>query len=137
MPCCNLFYVSLLTADRRTSLDSSDKERLGTLSIGTEPLLTTPTLNELDAHVIPHIALDWELVGINLKIENSTLRMIETVTPHGVDREGCCRQMFTRWLSSGEGTGSSPRVWKSVLLALKNAGYTSVVGHVEKMLNIV
>ena len=131
-----IFDVSLLT-DRYASLDSSDKERLGTLSIETEPLLTTPTLNELDAHIIPHIALDWKLIGTNLEIENSTLRTIKAETPHGIDYRGCCRQMFTRWLSCEEGTGSCPRVWKSVLLALKNVGYTSVVGHVERMLNIV
>ena len=74
---------------------------------------------------------------MNLEIENSILRIIEAETPHGIDCRGCCCQMFTRWLSCEEGTGNCPRVWKSVLLALKNAGYTSVVGDVEKMLDIV
>ena len=50
------------------------------------------------------------------------------------DVDMCCRTMFTRWLSHVEGTGVAPRIWRTVLNALKNAGYISLVGDVERKL---
>ena len=50
------------------------------------------------------------------------------------DVEKYCRTMFTRWLSHDEGTGGAPRLWRTVLKALKNVGYTSVAGDVERTL---
>jgi hypothetical protein len=42
--------------------------------------------------------------------------------------------MLTRWLACDEGTGGEPRVWKTVLKALKNAGYKTLAGDVERTL---
>ena len=99
----------------------------------TDPLLTTPTLHQLNRLIIRQIALDWYSVGLHLEIEVLTLQIIEAdVHPPSVER--CCRTMFTRWLSHDEGTGEAPRLWRTVLKALKNVGYTSLVGDVERTL---
>ena len=99
----------------------------------TDPLLTTPNFHQLNRLVIRQIALDWYSVGLHLDIEVLTLQIIEAdVHPPSVER--CCRTMFTRWLSHDEGTGGAPRLWRTVLKALKNLGYNSLVGDVERTL---
>ena len=98
-------------------------------------LLTTPTLHQLDQFLVRQVALDWYTVGIHLEIEVLTLQIIEAdIHPPSVER--CCRTMFTKWLSHDKGTGGAPRLWRTVLKALKNVGYTSLVGDVERTLNI-
>ena len=99
----------------------------------TDPLLTTPTIHQLNRLIIRQIALDWYSVGLHLEIEVLTLQIIEAdVYPLSVER--CCRTMFTKWLSHDEGTGGVPRLWRIILKALKDVGYTSLVGDVERVL---
>ena len=99
----------------------------------TDPLLTTPTINKLQQLLVQDIALDWFSVGLQLDIKVSVLNIIEAdVYPRSVER--CCRTMFTRWLACDEGTGGEPRVWRTVLKALKNVGYMALVGDVERTL---
>ena len=99
----------------------------------TDPLLTTPTLQQLNQFIIQQIALDWYSVGLHLEIEVVNLQIIEAdIHPPSVEK--CCRTMFTRWLSHDEGTGGAPRLWRTVLKALKNVGYNSLVGDVERSL---
>ena len=99
----------------------------------TDPLSTTPTISKLERLIIRHIALEWKSIGIQLDIEVSVLNIIEAdVYPRSVEQ--CCRTMFTRWLAGNEGTGEEPRDWRTVLKALKNAGYTTLVGDVERIL---
>lgn len=100
-------------------------------SIG-DPILTTPTLREINEWVIPHIALDWYSVGKHLEIEQSVLKQIEQDNPHSVHLS--CRDMFTRWLSGDRGTGCTPRLWKTVLMSIRSVGYTNVVGDIERLL---
>ena len=99
-----------------------------------EPLLTTPTLSKLNSDVIRYVAPDWELVGYHLGFENCLLGIIQADNPRSVER--CCHQVFVKWLSHADGTGENPRTWRSVLLALRTLGYSSVVGDVERSLNI-
>jgi GTPase SAR1 family protein len=98
------------------------------------PLQATPTLHILDTHVIQHTALDWNKVAENLEIDISILKAIETSYPDNAKH--CCYEMFSRWLDHVTGTGDSPRTWKSVLIALRTAGYVTLVGDMEKLLNI-
>ena len=98
----------------------------------TDPLLATPTLIELNRQVIPHVCLDWQSVGHHLEVDPSVMKVIHD--DYHDDVEKCCRTMFTRWLSHDEGTGGAPRLWRTVLKALKNVGYTSLVGDVERTL---
>ena len=102
------------------------------LSFSPDPLLVTPPLNELNRQVIPHVRLDWQSVGHHLEVDPSVMKVIDD--DYHDDVEKCCRTMFTRWLSHDEGTGGAPRLWRTVLKALKNVGYTSVVGDVERTL---
>ena len=100
----------------------------------TDPLLTTPTVNKLQQLVVQDIALDWFPIGLDLEIKVSVLNIIEAdVYPPSVEK--CCRPMFTRWLAHDESTGGEPRVWRTVLKALKNAGYKTLAGDVERTLN--
>ena len=99
----------------------------------TNPLLTTPTLHQLNQLVFRQIALDWYSVGLHLEMEVLTLKIIEAdVYPPSVEK--CCRTMFSKWLSHDEGTGGAPRLWKTVLKALKDVGHIAVVGDVERVL---
>ena len=101
-------------------LKSTPTESLKTTP--TDPLLTTPTLNRLNCHVIPHVCLDWQSVGHHLEVHPSVMKVIDD--DYHNDVEKCCRTMFTRWLSHDEVTGGAPRLWRTVLKALKNVGYT-------------
>ena len=99
----------------------------------TDPLLTTPTLHQLNQLVIRKVALDWYSVGLHLEIENINLKIIEAdVYPPSVEK--CCLNMFSKWLSHDEGTGGAPRLWRTVLKALKDVGHSAVVGDVERIL---
>ena len=98
------------------------------------PLQATPTLYILDTHVIQHIALDWNKIAENLEIDISILKAIEA--SYDNDAKCCCREMFSRWLAHVPGTGDSSRTWKSVLIALRTAGYTTLVGDMERQLSI-
>ena len=82
--------------------------------------------------MIPHVHLDWQSVGHHLEVDPSVMKVIDD--DYHNDVEKCCRAMFTRWLSHDEGTGGAPRLWRTVLKALKNVGYTSLVGDVERTL---
>ena len=99
-----------------------------------DPLLTTPTLHQLNQFLVRQVALDWHPVGLHLEIEALTLQIIEAdIYPPSVEK--CCRTMFTKWLAHDEGTGGAPRHWRTVLKALKIVGYTSLVEDMERTLN--
>ena len=98
----------------------------------TGPLMTTPTLSGLNHQVIPRVCLDWQSVGYQLEVDLFVMEIIDD--DYHNDVEKCCRTMFTGWLSHDEGTGGAPRLWRTVLKALKNVGYTSVVGDLERTL---
>ena len=83
--------------------------------------------------MIPHIALDWYSVGKDLEVEESVLKRIKQDTPNNVHLS--CYRMFSRWLSVDKGTGGSHRLWKTVLMSIRSAGYASVVGDVERALS--
>ena len=132
----SLVHAELQSSPALESDSSMSSAPGGTKSSAPEakPLLTTPTLSKLNSDVIRYVAPDWELVGYHLGIENCLLGIIQADNPRSV--ECCCHQMFAKWLSHTDGTGGNPRTWKSVLLALRNLGYSSVVGDVEKSMKI-
>ena len=98
-----------------------------------DPLRTTPTLNKINDLIVQRIAVHWYPVGLHLEIEIHTLNIIEAdVYPPSVEK--CCLTMFNKWLSHEKGTGPAPRLWRTVLKALKEVGYNSVAGDVERTL---
>ena len=82
-----------------------------------DPLLSTPTLSQLNGRVVRRVAAQWYEVGVSLEVESSVLDTIQADNPHSV-RRACCA-MFSEWLSRGSGTGEQPRVWQSVLTAVR------------------
>ena len=99
----------------------------------TDPLSIQPTISELQRCIVRHIAPEWHSVGVQMDIEVSVLSIIEAdICPRSVEK--CCCMMFTRWLAHDEGTGGEPRVWRTVLKALRNAGYKILAGDVESTL---
>ena len=113
-------------------LQTAFSDPLKTTPTGTDPLWSRPTIREIDRLIIRFIAPDWYAVGIHLGIETSLLDIIQA--DHTRSVEECCRTMFTRWLACDEGTGGEPRVWRTVLKALRDAGYKDSVGDVERTL---
>jgi len=81
------------------------------------PVLSTPTLNELNQLVVQRVAAQWHPLGLSLGVEATLLGTVKA--NHPGDVEGACRDLLCRWLSRGPGTGEQPRVWLSVLTAIR------------------
>ena len=94
------------------------------------PLLSTPSLNKLNQLVVCHVAAQWNPLGLSLGVEPGALAIINANHPHDV--EGACRDLFLRWLARGPGTGEQPRVWQSVLSAVRETVGETVAREIER-----
>ena len=94
------------------------------------PLLSTPTLNELNQLVVWRIAARWYEVGLSLGVKPTLLGTIKA--NHPGDVEGACRDLLCRWLSLGTGTGEQPREWLSILKAIKETMGESTAEEIER-----
>ena len=94
------------------------------------PLLSTPTLNELNQLVVWRVAAQWYPLGLSLGVEPTVLATI--MANHPGDVEGACRDLLCRWLSRGPGTGEQPRVWLSVLTAIRETVGETIAEEVER-----
>ena len=94
------------------------------------PLLSTPTLNELNQPVVWRVAAKWYALGLSLGLEATLLATI--MANHPGDVEGACRDLLCRWLSRGPGTGEQPRVWLSVLTAIRETVGKTIAEEVER-----
>ena len=94
------------------------------------PLLSTPTLNELNQLVVWRIAARWYEVGLSLGVKPTLLGTIKA--NHPGDVEGACRDLLCRWLSQGTGTGEQPREWLSILKAIKETMGESTAEEIER-----
>ena len=100
-----------------------------------DPILTTPTIEDLTRLVVPMIVgSDWYSIGCQLGMESSILKAIEPDNPL-TGSTSTCGDVFSRWLSGVRGTGESPRIWKTVLIAIKDAGYPSIAEDVRRSLS--
>ena len=95
-----------------------------------DPLLSTPTLDELNQLVVWRVAAQWYEVGVFLEVGAAVLDTIRTDNLHNVRQ--ACRDMFREWLSRGPGTGEQPRVWQSVLEAVRETVGEMVAGEIER-----
>ena len=83
--------------------------------------------------VLPKIAADWKLVAINLRFENSAIRIIQQRGRD--DPENCCLEMLTDWVTKDHGVG--PKTWATLLCALKNIRkLTNACNEIEKEINL-
>lgn len=65
-----------------------------------------------------------------LKVDMAVLDTNRADNPHSV-KEACC-SMFRDWLSRQAGTGEQPRVWRSVLEAVKEVSGKTAAKDIER-----
>ena len=94
------------------------------------PVLSAPALNELNHLVVQKVAAQWYLLGLSLGVEPTVLATIKA--DHPGDVEGACRDLLCHWLSRGPGTGAHPRVWLSVLTAIRETVGEMIAKEVER-----
>ena len=94
------------------------------------PVLSTPALNELNQLVVWRVAAQWHPLGLSLGVEATLLATVKA--DHPGDAEGACRDLLCRWLSRGPGTGEQPRVWLSVLTAVRETVGETIAEEVER-----
>ena len=94
------------------------------------PLLSAPALNEINQLVVWRVAAKWYPLGLSLGVEPAVLATVKA--DHPGDGEGSCRDLLRRWLSRGPGTGEQPRVWLSVLTAIRETVGETIAEEVER-----
>ena len=72
-----------------------------------------PSLKDLAYKVIPSVCPKWKNLAILLRLEMSTVAMIEASYPGNV--RGCCLEMFNEWLQQDD-TAS----WSKLVAALRH-----------------
>ena len=77
-----------------------------------------PSLLDIVRLVIPIIKEKWERVGKALKVEDAVL---DTVRYNEQWADGRALKLLALWSQSATGTGSLPRTWHSLLVAVKTA----------------
>ena len=84
------------------------------------PLLQrTPELADLQEHVVPFVAAQWEAVADYLQVSYEKRSVIAASERGRVDV--CCRELFNQWLQWLPGTGSLPCTWGMVLDVVQEA----------------
>ena len=94
------------------------------------PLLSAPTLNKLNQLVVWRVAAQWYPLGLSLGVESIVLATVKA--NHPTDVEGACRDLLRHWLLRGPGTGEQPRVWLSVLAAVRETVGGTIADEVER-----
>ena len=75
-----------------------------------------PSLFDLLRLVVPTIAAKWEKVGQALGVEHAIISTVK----HSEQREdGRALEVLALWSQSAAGTGSQPRTWHSLLVAVE------------------
>ena len=83
-----------------------------------------PSLLDILRLVVPTIAAKWQEVGQALGVERAIL---DTIRCSEQRVNGCALELLALWSQSAAGTGSQPRTWHSLLLAVEK-----VIGRREK-----
>ena len=102
----------------------------GSLEPSPSPVPTTPTLNKLNQLVVWRVAAQWYPLGLSLGVEPTVLATI--MANHPGDVEGACRDLLCRWWLRSPGTGEQPRVWFSVLTAIRETVGEMIAEEVER-----
>ena len=77
-----------------------------------------PCLLDILRLVVPIIKEKWEGVGEALEVEHAVLK---TVSCNEQRADGCALELMALWSQSAAGTGSLPRTWHSLLVAVQTA----------------
>ena len=76
------------------------------------------------------VAAKWEDVALALHFEGHVLQNIR-YDPHIHCIDTACREMFQKWL---DGEGRQPVTWETLLDALVDAGFVTVVEDLHEIL---
>ena len=76
-----------------------------------------PEMFDLKKIVIPKIMNEWEDIADALRCDLATIQAIK-VREHQ-DPKKCCREFFKDWLMTNNGAKAGPKVWSTLLDALK------------------
>ena len=96
-----------------------------------------PKLHELDliedkcqkVKLIEQLAAKWEKLATRLHFEHHHIQKIKHDNPHS--SEDCCRTVFMEWL---DGRGRQPISWKVIIVAVSEAGFSSVAEDLTSIL---
>ena len=82
-----------------------------------------PEMFDLNQIVISRIMNEWEYVAEALRYDIPTIKAIKD-RERG-DAKKCCREFFKDWLTTNNGARAGPKVWSTLLNALKAVGEIS------------
>ena len=72
---------------------------------------------DLTKIMISRIMNEWEYIAEALRYDLTTIKAIKN-KEHG-DPKKCCREFFKDWLMTDNGAKAGPKVWSTLLDALK------------------
>ena len=78
---------------------------------------------DLTKIVIPKIMNEWEYVAESLRYDLRTIEVIKKIEYE--DPKRCCRELFKDWLMTHHGANAGPKVWSTLIDAIKNTGEIS------------
>ena len=78
---------------------------------------------DLTKIVIPKIMTKWEYVAEALRYDLATIMAIKEKQRE--DPKQCCREFFIDWLMTKNGAKAGPKVWSTLLDALKEVNEIS------------
>ena len=79
--------------------------------------LIEPDMFDLTKIVIPKIMNQWEYIAEALRYDLAVIEAIKEM--EGKDPKKCCRHFFKDWLMTNHGAKAGPKVWSTLLDALK------------------
>ena len=74
-------------------------------------------MRDITKIVIPKIMNQWEYIAEALHYDLTIIEAIKS--KEGRDPKKCCREFFKDWLMTNNGAKAGPKVWSTLLGALK------------------
>ena len=81
-------------------------------------------MRDLTKIVIPKVMNEWEYIAEVLCYDLPTIKAISEKERN--DPKRCCREFFKDWLMTNNGVRAGPKVWSTLLTALKEVNEISV-----------
>ena len=79
---------------------------------------------DLTKIVIPKIMNEWKYIAEALHYDIATIKAIREKNRE--DPKKCCREFFEDWLTTNNGARAGPKVWSTLLDALRKLNEISV-----------
>ena len=67
--------------------------------------------------VVPKIMTEWEYIAYALYYDHVTIKAIKEKERENPKK--CCKEFFSDWLTTNNGAKAGPKVWSTLLNALK------------------